>query len=577
MPYRGLLQIVPYVKKELLLFIVLFIFYGINALCTMAYAQIFEGIDEALESTDFATNIFIPVALMVITVFRAFSLSLGGMVSSYIGGMVAYRLSNKLYKHLMALPINFFDRSSVGDIMSKMGNNIGNISGSITSGLISILREGLTIIALLSYLLYLNWQLTLIILTVFPAVIIIMELARRRLRVLSIRLKTGGERLSRLMVDVLGAPVLVRIFDSNSYETRRYRDHSRYIRRESLKKALVTAITNPIFQIIISLPIALIMYLGLSNGANSFDDVGKFLAYVAACSLLTPPLRALTGVQAKLQAGEVAAYDYIDYLALEKELDEGNIILNNSEIKGRIEFHNVSFSYSEDKKVFQNFNVVVEAGQKCALVGMSGSGKSTLVNLIMRLYNPQAGHISLDKTNIGDIKLSSLRRNIAYVGQEVFLFNDTVRNNILYGVAESEDISDARIREILESASAWDFVEELPDGLNTRLGEKGVKLSGGQQQRLSIARSLMKESKLIIMDEATSALDVKTEYDIRRSIRLLMEGSTAIIIAHRLSTIEKMDKVILLGDGKIMGQGKHDELVESNAAYAELCSYQYKD
>lgn len=577
MPYKGLLQIVPYVRRELLLFIVIIIFYGINAACTMAYAKIFEGIDEALESDDFASNIFIPVALMVITLFRATSLSLGAMVSAYISNMVSYRLSNKLYKHLMALPIGFFDRSSVGDIMSKIGFNIGSITSAVTSGLISIVREGLIIIALLGYLLYLNWRLTLIILAIFPVVIVIMELVRRRLRVLSRRLKKGNERLSRLMIDVLGAPVLVRIFAAESYETQRFKQHKRYIKQESLKTALVMAIANPAFQLLVSLPIAFIMYLGLSNGANAFDDVGKFLAYIAACSLLAPPLRALTGVQAKLQAGEISAYDYIHYLTLEKERDNGRIILNTDQIKGKIEFHNVTFGYNEDKQVIQDFNVIFEAGQKTALVGMSGSGKSTLVNLIMRLYNPQAGYISLDRTDTHDIKLSSLRSNIAYVGQEVFLFNDTVRNNILYGVVGLEGISDTRIREILESASAWNFVDELPDGLDTRLGEDGVKLSGGQQQRLSIARSLMKDSRIIIMDEATSALDVKTEYDIRNSTKILMEGSTAIIIAHRLSTIEKMDKVILLEDGKIMGQGKHDELVKRNTSYAELCSYQYKN
>lgn len=577
LPYSGLLQIVPYVRKDLLLFIVIVIFYGVNALCTMAYARIFEGIDEALESNDFTTNIFIPVALLVITAFRAISLSLGGMVSAYISQIVSYHLSNKLYKHLMALPINFFNRSSVGDIMSKVGFNIGSITAAITNGLITIIREGLIIIALLGYILYLNWRLTIIILAVFPIVLLIMELVRRRLRVLSRRLKKGNEELSRLMIDVLGAPVLVRIFGAESYEAKRFKQQKRYIKQESLKTALVTALANPLFQIIVTLPISFIMYLGLSNGANSFDDVGKFLAYVAACSLLAPPLRALTGVQAKLQAGEIAAYDYIHYISLEKEPDEGGIILDPTKIKGRIEFHNVGFSYSKDKQVLQNFNLVFGEGQKCALVGLSGSGKSTLVNLIMRLYNPQEGYISLDNTDTRNIKLSSLRSSIAYVGQEIFLFNDSVRNNILYGVNSKEEITDARIREILESSSAWSFVDELPDGLDTLLGQDGVKLSGGQQQRLSIARSLMKSSKIIIMDEATSSLDVKTEYDIRNSMKALMQGSTTIVIAHRLSTIENMDKIILLGNGKVMGEGKHNDLLKSNAAYANLCSYQYKD
>ncbi|MCH9664288.1 MAG: ABC transporter ATP-binding protein/permease [Gammaproteobacteria bacterium] len=577
LPFNGLLHIVPFVSREMLLFFAIVLFYGINALCTMAYARVFEGIDEALEADDFATNIFIPLALLIITFLRASSLSLGGIVSAYISNMISYRLSNKVYSHLMNLPIKFFDRSSVGEIMSKVGFNVGSITAAVSRGLITIVRECLIIVALLGYLIYLNWQLTLILAVIFPVVVVVMDLVRRRLKVLSKRLKEGNERLSRLMVDVLSAPILVRIFAAESYESQRFKQHTRYIKQESLKTSLVTAIANPIFQILVALPISFIMYLGLSNGANSFDDVGKFLAYIAACSLLAPPLRALSGVQAVLQAGEIAAKDYIHYLSLEQEHDSGRIILDSKKLEGKIEFHNVTFGYNDSVNVLEKFNIVFEKGQKCALVGMSGSGKSTIVNLIMRLYGPQSGHISLDNNNIRDIQLSSLRRSISYVGQEVFLFNDTLRNNILYGVNDKEAISDEMIKDVLQNASAWDFVDELADGLDSRIGEKGVKLSGGQQQRLSIARSLIKGSKLIIMDEATSALDVKTEYEIKRSIKLLMEGSTAIIIAHRLSTIESMDKIILLEDGKVVGEGRHEDLVENNESYADLCSYQYKD
>ncbi len=577
LPFNGLLHIVPFVSREMLLFFAIVLFYGINALCTMAYARVFEGIDEALEADDFATNIFIPLALLIITFLRASSLSLGGIVSAYISNMISYRLSNKVYSHLMNLPIKFFDRSSVGEIMSKVGFNVGSITAAVSRGLITIVRECLIIVVLLGYLIYLNWQLTSILAVMLPVVVVVMDLVRRRLKVLSKRLKEGNERLSRLMIDVLSAPILVRIFAAETYESQRFKQHTRYIKQESLKTSLVTAIANPILQILVALPISFIMYLGLSNGANSFDDVGKFLAYIAACSLLAPPLRALSGVQAVLQAGEIAANDYIHYLSLEQEHDSGRITLDSKKMEGKIEFHNVTFGYNDSVNVLEKFNIIFEKGQKCALVGMSGSGKSTIVNLIMRLYGPQSGYISLDNNNIRDIQLSSLRRSISYVGQEVFLFNDTLRNNILYGVNDKEIISDERIKEVLQNASAWNFVEELADGLDSRIGEKGVKLSGGQQQRLSIARSLIKGSKLIIMDEATSSLDVKTEYEIKRSIKLLMEGSTAIIIAHRLSTIENMDKIILLEDGKVLGEGRHEDLVENNESYADLCSYQYKD
>ena len=574
LPYASLLRIGSYFKKELLLFIVIFLFYALSALANVGYARLFEYIDDAFFSADFNEKLLIPLAFLILVAVRSASTALGNLSSSYMVNTLLHNLNTKVYRHIIQLPLKFFDRSSVGEMMSKINYNVVRITDAISSGFIVLLKEGLTIIALLGYVFYLNWYLSLFIVAVIPLVVLLLENARRRLKVVSERLQSGVENVSRTMADVFGSFITVRIFSTEQHEGERFRQYSKYRRRQSLKASLVTELTTSVMEVTLSVPIALIIFIGIGGGGSAFDDIGSLLAYVVACSLLGSPLKRLSGVQEQLQGGEVAAKDYMHYLSLTGEKDDGKIVLSKKKVKGKIELSEISFGYVKGKKMFNKLDLTFKAGKKTALVGLSGSGKSTLVNLIMRLYEVQKGSILLDGVNIKDFSLKSLRRNISYIGQDVFLFNNTLRYNLLYGI--DKKASDKQIKNALVQANAWSFVKDMPDGLDTRIGEGGVKLSGGQKQRLAIARSLFRDSKILIMDEATSALDVKNEYEIRENINNLMKSRTVIIIAHRLSTVEGMDEIVMLQKGKVVAIGKHDELLAKNKKYAELCSYQFK-
>ena len=572
--YRGLITIASYVKKELLIFVVLFITYGITAFANMGFAVVVENIDDAFINPDSAWKLYAPLAIIGLTIIRALSSSFGSMASAYISNIVGHRLTNRMYRHIIRLPLAFYSQSSVGELMSKMSYNVGAVSSAIQNGLVTILQQGLTLIVLLGYIFYLNWYLTLIILGVLPFAMILAEIARRRLRILSKRLQRGSELMSKTVADVFTSLPLVRVLAAEKHETERYRSFSSFRKKESMKAALVGSITMPLLQILLSLPFGFIVWMGLNSSGHSFATTGEFLAYLTAAIFIATPIRSLTGVQAALQAGEVAAIDYLSHLSLSYEEDRGIIMLKKDEVKGKIELRDIHFSYEEEKPVFTGLNLTIQAGKKTALVGISGSGKSTIINLILRLYPTQQGNIYLDGIETRDVKLSSLRANIGYVSQSIFLFNHTLRYNLLYGLDEAVD--DDRIKEVLTKAYAWDFVEEMPEGLDTRLGDKGVRLSGGQQQRISLARALLKDTKILILDEATSALDVEAEYKIRKNIDTMMEGRTVLAIAHRLSTVEQMDRIILLSHGKITEEGTHQELLDNKGSYAKLCSYQFR-
>ena len=574
LPYKGLLIIASYVKRELLLFIIIFIMAGITGLSGAALAKIFESIDDAFVSDDIRIILFIPIAIVIVTFVRALSTSLGKLIGAYMVGVIMHQLNVKVYRHIIRLPIEFFDRSSVGAIMSKINYNVATVSEALQNGIITLVREGISLVILLGYLFYLNWQLTLIVLSIFPVAIFLMEVARRRMSVLSKRLKQNAEEISQNMADALQSIVIVRSFMAETHEEKRYHKLSRYQKREGLKVNLVGAIVQPLLHILVVIPMAIILYLGISGGESSFADIGELMGYITACSLISQPIRNLSGVLEKIQAGEVSAYDYIHYLSLAYEEDKGNIILDKDKFRGRVELRNLNFAYDENKPILNDMNLVFEEGKNNALIGLSGSGKTTIVNLIMRLYQIQEGSILIDGVDIRDIKLKSLRSNISYIGQEVFLFNNTLRYNLIYGI--NRPIPDEEINNILIHAKIDNLIEQMPDGLETRLGAKGVKLSGGQKQRLAIARALLKDANLIIMDEATSSLDVKNEYEIKKNIESLTKGRTLIVIAHRLSTVESMDRIIMIEKGKCIAEGKHTDLLSSNPFYAEFCSYRFK-
>ncbi len=574
-PYFGLFAVTKLVTKYLWFFLFVFVTFGITALSNVGFAEIVQRLEEAFHDENSIWRWYAPLAMVGLTLVRGLSYALGTYVSQYISGSIAYRLTLKMYQHLIKLPQTFFDRSSVGELMSKITYNVGNIVSAIDQGIVIILREGLSFLILIIYLFYLNWSLTLIIGLVLPILLLLLRLARNRLQLLSLRLQQNAARISRLMVEALSSLKLVRASAMESKEVDRFKARVSYSRKQKLKVAFVNAITVPSLQFFIAIAFAIIIFVALNREASGFDSVGKFLAYLTAAGFLANPLRNLGNVQRAIQAGEIAARDYIHHLSLEYEEDKGTKVLKKEEMKGAIDFARVSFRYEENRPVFDDLTLKINSHEKVALVGRSGAGKSTLVNLLLRFYLPDEGVIFLDGVNLRDIKLNSLRSSIAYVSQEIFLFNESLRYNLTYGLEGKR--SDKQIREILSHAHAEDFVDEMPNGLDTSLGDRGLILSGGQKQRISLARALLKKTPLLILDEATSSLDTESEYRIQRMLESVIKEKTVLVIAHRLSTIKKMDRIIVLDKGKVIEQGSHETLLAKQGAYTALYEHQFRD
>ena len=574
-PYPGLLKVAGQVKRELLIFILVFLAYGITAVANVGFAEVVQRLETAFNDAESPWRLHAPLAIIAITLVRGLSYALGTYASSYISSGISYRLTVRMYRHLMRLPQSFFDKSSVGELMSKITYNVGNIVMAIEEGVIIMLREGLAFILLFAYLFYLNWYLTLIITIVLPILLLLLRLARNRLRVLSLRLQENAARISRAMVEAFGALRLVKASVMESEEIDRFRRHVSYSRIQNLKVALVNAVTIPSLQIFISIAFAAIVFIALNRQASGFDSVGQFLAYLTAAGFLANPLRSLGNVQKAIQAGEIGARDYLHHLSLDYEEDKGTRGLKKENMRGEIAFDGVSFGYAQGPMVFNDLTLKINPREKVALVGRSGAGKSTLVNLLLRFYPPRQGAILLDGVNLADIRLKSLRMNIAYVSQDIFLFNKSLRHNLIYGMADAP--SDNRIQRLLGRADAWDFIEDMPHGLNTMLGDGGLILSGGQKQRISLARALLKDAPLLVLDEATSSLDTESEYRIQRVLENIIRNKTVLIIAHRLSTVEKVDRIIVLDKGKVVEQGSHRVLLGCGGLYADLYKHQFRD
>ena len=573
--YHGLLKTLPFVKKELVFFFFVFLFYATMAVANVGLAETIQKIEEAFNNADSPWRLYAPLALIALTLVRGISFGSGQYFSSYIGTGISYKLTLKMYQHIIHLPQFFFDKSSVGELMSKITYNVGCIVRAVQNGVVIILREGISFLILLCYLFYLNWSLTLIIIIILPIIMLLLRFARIRLGILSARLQKNAGMVSRSMLEAFGALRLVRASAAETQEIDRFDKHISYGRIQGIKVAIVNAITLPFMQFIISLAFAMIIWVALSGEESGFDSIGQFLAYLTAAGFIARPLGSLSGVQAAIQAGEIAARDYLHHLSLGHEKNTGIRVLKREEVRGAIVFKNISFSYEGGAELFTNLNMAINAQEKVALIGRSGAGKSTLINMMIRLYAPHAGNIYLDGIDLTDIRLASLRSNIAYVSQETFLFNETVRYNLCYGL--QKEVADKVLINTLKRAQAWDFIEKMPNGLDTFLGDRGLMLSGGEKQRISLARALLKNAPILILDEATSSLDTEAEYKIQQMLDNLIKEKTVVVIAHRLSTVEKMDRIIVLDRGMIKEKGTHRELLAERGLYAQLYKRQFAD
>ncbi len=513
-----------------------------------------------------------PLILLVIFFVRGVSAFVSTYAISWVGNKVVMDLRDAMFHKLLSLPTHFYDDHASGNLISKLTSDVTQVTAAATNVVTVSIRDTIIIVGLLGWLFYLNWELTLLSLVMVPVIAI-------TLRVLNARLRNASRDTQRAMGDItqvigesVSAHKVVKLFGGQRYESDRFNDRANWVRRYLMKQAMAAAANVPIVQMIAAVALSVIMYLAIVQSRSDETTVGGFLSFIAAMLMLTAPIKRITGVSEFLQRGLAASESVFGLLDTPGEVDTGKINIDRAQ--GKIEFDHVSLSYQQDGRLaLRDICLTIPAGQAVALVGASGSGKSTLANLVPRFYQPSGGRITLDGHDLADLTLTSLRANIALVSQEVVLFNDTVAANIAYG--QMREVPEAEIIVAAQAAHAMEFIREMPLGLNTLVGERGVKLSGGQRQRIAIARAILKNAPILILDEATSALDSESERHVQAALETLMRGRTSLVIAHRLSTIEKADRIVVLQKGEIMEIGTHGELLEKCGVYAQLYRIQF--
>ena len=514
----------------------------------------------------------IPVLIVLLFVVRGVATFAGSYSSNWVGNKVVMDLRNEMFAKLLCLPNHYYADHPTGTLISKLTFDVTQVTSAATSVVTVAVKDSLTIIGLLGWMFYLNWKLTLLGLIIAPPIVYIVRVVSLRLRNMSRETQRAMGELNQVVEEAIEGQKVVKIFGGQSYEAKRFNDSSNWVRRYTMKQVSAAAANVPIVQLLAAIAMAGIIYLVTAQSATNQTTVGTFVSFIAAMLMLTAPLKRLTGVNEYLQRGLAAAESVFELLDQQAEKDQGRVELQKA--RGEIRFEGLSFSYGDAERLALNdINLTIQPGETVALVGASGSGKTTLANLVPRFYHPARGRILLDGHNLEELKLASLRANIALVSQDVVLFNDSVRANIAYGVMSK--VTEAEIIAAADAAHAMEFIRQLPRRLDTLVGENGVKLSGGQRQRLAIARAMLKNAPVLILDEATSALDTESERHVQAALDALMQGRTTLVIAHRLSTVERADRIVVLANGSIVEIGTHRELLARSGVYARLYEMQF--
>ncbi len=541
------------------------------ALSQPAFAVLMEAFVNALDGKIVDGLYLIPAACIAIAFMRGLGSYLGSFYMAKVSENVIHAIRCDLFKNILALPIAYFDASKSGRLISLFTYNIGLMAATTSKAVTTIIREGLTVIALFAYLLYQNFQLTLIFLLLGPPLALVISWVGKKVKRLGHGIQATVGELNHVAAEVFSGIRLVKSVVAEDDSSQRFFDVSEKTKKLGLKMAKVNSIYTPLMQVLVIVGMALVMYIVLLS-RDSMDSAA-LIAYVTAAALLPKPIRSLSGVHPQLLQGVVAASEVFKHIDYEKEIDKGSYVPDS--VSGAIDFSDVSFSYAEcEELILKDLNFSVAPGQTVALVGRSGGGKSTLVNLIPRFYAMSSGTIKIDGHLLEEYKLDFLRKNIAIVSQNVNLFNSSVADNIAFGL---KDISMHEMKAAAKAANAHEFIEAMPEGYNTLVGENGVLLSGGQRQRLAIARAVLRNSPILILDEATSALDNESEVKVQAALDRVMKNRTTIVIAHRLSTIEHADNILVLEEGEIVERGDHAQLLQANGRYAKMIQRNFSE
>ena len=523
--------------------------------------------------TDYA-RIAVPVAAVVLSLGRALGFFAGSYFMNKVARSVVHVLRTQLFDVLVRAPKAHIDKFSTGELLSKVTFNVEQVSGAASDALKTMLREGLTIIALVSYMLYLNWELTAVFFIVAPAIGLVVHVVGKHFRRYSKRIQDSMGSVTEVTAESLAGLDDVRIYGATEQISERFESVSLFNKQQSLKLAFVQAISTPIIQTLLALALGALFWFALDPSVLKEFSAGSLVAFITAAAQLGKPIRTLSNIQSIIQRGLAAAVDIFEQLDTELEQNTGGSSLGK--VNGRVEFHNIAFRYpGAQSDAIDDVSFAVEAGQTVAVVGRSGSGKSTLVKLLARFYTPTRGQITLDGQDIQGVDLANYREHLAFVPQAINLFSDTVAGNIALG--SMSDSSREAVIDAAEQAQADGFVSELESDYDTLIGEQGVGLSGGQQQRVAIARALLKAAPVLILDEATSALDNESESLIQTALDASRAGRTTFVVAHRLSTIESADTVLVMDEGRVVAAGSHSSLLEQEPIYRSLHQQGFND
>ena len=569
--YKRLIKLAkPHLPKFILAMLCMLVVGGLTSVLAFLVKPV---LDDIFMKKNAAMLKWIPIAVVAIYMLKGLCTYVQTILMNFIGQRVVADIRNRLYQVIQTQSMSFFTKNPTGILMSRITNDVNSMQGAVSEAVTSLLKDSFTLICLMFVIFYRDWQLALVAMVIFPVTIYPIATFGRKIRKLATRTQVTMGSLTTLLQETISGARIVKAFGREDYESSRFSRENENLLKLTLKSVTISAVSSPFMEFLGGVGIAAIIFYGGYQVIQGVSTPGTFFSFLAALILLYEPIKRLTNVNNTIQQGIAGAQRVFSIIDAVPEIRNKPEAIPLLAISKAIDIRNVTFRY-EDTPVLKQINLTVRAGEAVAFVGMSGGGKTTLVNLIPRFYDVSEGQILIDGRDIRDVTMESLRAQIGIVTQQTILFNDTVRNNIIYGDVEK---TEADVIRAAKAANAHHFIMNLPDGYDTVIGEQGTKLSGGERQRISIARALLKDAPILVLDEATSSLDTEAEIEVQEALENLMKGRTTLVIAHRLSTIRNADRIVVLVNGEIVEEGTHEALLDKKGEYFRLYQMQFKN